>query len=92
MKPGRIDRFLNVHTIIHHAHQDVGDRGDNSRPARRAQDQKEFAVFEHDGGRHGGEWALSGPDRVGGTLNQPVDIRDTLLHGEIVHLIVEQKS
>src|SRR5215470_19960529 len=34
MKPGRIDRFLNVHSVIHNSHQDIRDSCDDARTTR----------------------------------------------------------
>src|SRR5271169_1359850 len=58
MKPGRVDGFLNVERKIDDADEDVCDGGNDLGTAGRAENQKELAVFEHDGGCHGRERAL----------------------------------
>ena len=60
MKPGGVDGFLDVKAEVRHSHQNVRDRRDDGWSTRRAEYQKELAVFEHDGGRHRRERALVG--------------------------------
>jgi hypothetical protein len=54
--------------------------------------RKSFAVFKHDGRRHGRERALAGADRVGRALNESEEVGDALFGGEVVHFVVEQKA
>src|SRR5208282_51451 len=92
MKPGRVDGFLNVKREIDNADEDVGNGSYDGGAAGRAENEEELAVFEHDGRRHGGERALARADGVGGALNESVGVRDALLGGEVVHLVVEQET
>src|ERR1700690_777001 len=92
MEPGRVDGLLNIEGEIDDADQNVSNRCDDPGAAGRAENEEKLAVSGDDGGRHGGEWALAGADGVGRTLNESVDIGNTLLGGEVVHFIVEQEA
>ena len=92
VEAGCIHRFLNIQTEIDHSHQHVGDGRDNGRAAGRTQHQKQFAVFEDDGGRHRRQRALAGANRVRRPLDEAISVRHALLGGEVVHFVVEQEA
>ena len=92
MQPRRIDRFLNVHPKIHHADQNIRNRGNDGRAARRAQHQKKLAVFQNNSRRHRGERPLGGANGVGRALDESIGVGHALLGGEVVHFVVEQKA
>src|ERR1700686_3004088 len=92
MKPGCVDSFLDIEGEIDNADQNVGNNCDDPGAAGRAENQKKFAVFQHDSRGHGGERALAGADGIGGALDKSVCVGDALFGGEIVHFVVEQKA
>ena len=65
---------------------------DDLRAARRAGDEAQLAIAQHNRGHHGTERTLARRDGVAFALHQPEHIRLAGLRGEIVHLVVEQKS
>ena len=74
MEARRIHRLLNVQSVIHHAHQHIGDGSDDRGAALSAENQEELAAFEHDGRRHGGQRPLAGANCICGTLDQSEDV------------------
>src|SRR4051794_28846403 len=92
MHPRSIDGFLNIEAEINYVHEHIGDVSNDGWTAFGAQYKKQFIVFENDSRRHGREWALARTDGVGGALNQSIGIGHTLLGGEVVHFVVEQKA
>jgi hypothetical protein len=67
MKPGRVDRFLDIEGEIHNADEDVGDSGDDGGAAGRSENEEKLAVFDTmvgvmaESGRLPGPMALAGP-------------------------------
>src|SRR5664279_958738 len=45
VEAGSVDRLLNVQSVIHHAHQHIGDRGNDGGAALSTENQEELAVL-----------------------------------------------
>src|SRR5437868_6705532 len=84
MKPRRVDSFLDIEGEIDNADQNVGNNCDDPGAAGRAENQKKFAVFQHDSRSHGGKRALARGDGVSRALDEPIDVGDALFGGEVV--------
>ena len=91
MKARSIHCALDIQAAIGCAEKNVGNGGDDARSARRADDKANFVVLEHNDGRHAGQGALPGSNRIRRALDQPKHIRRTDLRGKVVHLIIEQE-
>ena len=92
MEARRIHRLLNVQSVIHYAHQHIGNGSNDGGPAFCAEHQEELAVFQHDGGRHGRQRPLAGTDGIRRPLDQSKHVGHAWLRGEIVHFIVKQEA
>ena len=92
VKARRVHRLLDVQSVIDHAHQHVGDGGDDGRSAGRAKHEEQLAVLQHDGRRHRRQRTLVRAHRVRRPLNQSVHVGHALLDGEVVHLVVHQEA
>ncbi len=91
MKARSVHRLLDIQAAIGCAQKDVGNGGDDAGSAWRADHKANFVVLEHNDGRHAGQGALPGSNRIRRTLHQPKHIRRADLRGKVVHLIVEQE-
>src|SRR5271167_2421366 len=72
MKPRRVDGFLNIEGEVDDTDQNIGNNGNDSRAAGRAENEEELAILEHNGWRHGRKRALAGADGIGRTLDESV--------------------
>src|SRR6267154_2833079 len=81
----RIDSCLRLHAKAHPVQNAKKRRGNNTRTARRAGHETEFAIAKENRRRHGAERAMAGGDRVSFGLHQPEErIRLSGMSGEIV--------
>ena len=92
MHAGCRHRGGDIHIKYHGIQECLQHGGDNQRAARTARGQPGLAVFEYDGGCHGGKWSPARRNRIRLALHQTVSVRGAGLGGEIVHLVVEQHA
>ena len=87
-----VSRFGDVHPKVDAVHHHLQYGGDNPAAARATGYQPGFALFHHDGGRHGRQRAFLRPYRVRIAADQPVDVRHARLGREVIHLVIQQNA
>ena len=93
MEVGRVDRGLQIHSMIDHMGDHLQDCVCDRCPARRPNRKIKAAIGpKHKRRRHRREGTLPRRDRVTLTLDGPIKIWGARLGGEVVHFIVKQHS
>src|SRR4030095_5602704 len=93
MNSRKVDRLLNVHTVVHHVSDDAKGGIDNCRATGTADGEPQAAVLtQNEGWCHRGERALAWRYRVALALDQPVHVRRSWLRREIIHFVVKKYS
>src|SRR5215831_18384427 len=91
MEARGLDRLLRAHAIIDNVDDRLEHSSNDARATGTAEDENDPAVFLDECRGHRRERPLPGRDRVGLTLDEPVEVGRTRLYGEIVHFVVEKK-
>ena len=92
VKPGSVNRLLNIHPKIDDVDDHLEDRVDDRWAARASDREPYLAILQHDCGRHCRQRALARGDRIVLALKQAIRVWHAGLRCKIVHLIIQQNT